>query len=306
MQSDAVLLGQHGNIREALAVVQDITERKKLEEQVRHQAEAVQQEYEKLAGLVSSVDVAISLYDTEGRFTLVNEAWLKMSGLEREQVLGKRFEDLGTIDPGLLPLKDGPDVVLSTGQPVRERASYNKNRVYPEGAYFDRSLLPMRDANGEISGVLGAAVDVTDKVRALEAVEGQRAFLENIIEGVPVCIAYCDADLRVIDVNTNWARLTGRTPDEVRDKKLYDAFPAASERSDFTSGCWTAESCSIFMTSPTGRPAKRAPATMTSICGPCSTTTAGLRAFSAFLSTPPSDTSWTGRRTSLSPWRRTS
>jgi PAS domain S-box-containing protein len=67
----------------AMAVVEDITERKLVEERLR--------EYEKA---VEGLEEMIVVVDREYRYLLANRAFLSFLGLEREQVLGRRVREL--------------------------------------------------------------------------------------------------------------------------------------------------------------------------------------------------------------------
>ena len=71
-----------------MAVVEDITERKLVEERLR--------EYEKA---VEGLEEMIVVVDRDYRYLLANRAFLSYLGLEREQVLGQRVQDLMDQEP---------------------------------------------------------------------------------------------------------------------------------------------------------------------------------------------------------------
>ncbi|MDQ3927718.1 MAG: PAS domain S-box protein, partial [Chloroflexota bacterium] len=89
----APVLDEWGNPVGMRGVTMDISERKRLEEQVRDQAEFLRREYERLANLVANVKVGLALSDRENRYLLVNDAWLQMTGYAREDVIGRRVEE---------------------------------------------------------------------------------------------------------------------------------------------------------------------------------------------------------------------
>ena len=77
--------------RELLA---EVTQRKHLEQQLREQAAEVQTQYERLAAIVANVNTALALFDTEGRVTVANAAWLKISGSTAGEGIGQRYNEL--------------------------------------------------------------------------------------------------------------------------------------------------------------------------------------------------------------------
>lgn len=223
------LLSEDGDTRTAVAVSQDITERKRLTEQVRRQAEALQAEYERLATLVANVDLGISLIDTDLRHVLVNDTWLKQTGYRREEVLGRRYDEFAlspTVQQSMALLEH----VLATGKPFHVHELFTTNANRPDGWYADASIVPIRDASGHITGLLSAALDVTEKVRSRQEVEAQRALLETIVQGVPVGIAFYDREMRLVNLNAEWGRMMGVDPIEVRGKVVYDVLPDFESR----------------------------------------------------------------------------
>lgn len=225
----ATVLDVQGNPAGMRGVTMDITERKRLEEQVLDQAEFLRREYERLANLVANVNIGLSLSDKENRYVLVNDAGLELAGYIREQVIGHRIEEFNT-SPGSAAYQALADSILVTGEPVHLSESYFENEAFPEGRYIDSSIVPMRDAEGNITGLLTAAIDVTEKVRARQAIEDQRKFLEVIIESTPVAIAFYDPDMRVVDINSTWVTLTGLQAEDVKGKVLYEINPQAEGR----------------------------------------------------------------------------
>src|SRR5205823_6121152 len=65
----AMLLRDADGLRQAVVVSQDITERKRLEARIREQAAALYTEYERLATLVASINIALATTDAAGQFT---------------------------------------------------------------------------------------------------------------------------------------------------------------------------------------------------------------------------------------------
>lgn len=75
---------------------------------------------------------------------------------------------------------------------------------------FDTWLAPLHDADGEVNGLLGISVDVTDRVSAQDELELHKAFVET----APQFVALADADGSVRYVNPGGRRMAG-IPDDV-------------------------------------------------------------------------------------------
>ena len=225
----AAATDEHGNPVGMRGVTMDITERKKLEEQVLDQARSLEREYERLANLVANVNVGLLLSDKENRYVLVNDAALEQTGYTREQVIGRRMEEFANIrhKKAYQALADS---VLVTGEPVHLSESYFQNDTFPEGRYIDSSIVAMRDAEGNITGLLTAAMDVTEKVRARQEIEAQRSLFRTVLETAPIGITLYDRDMRIIEVNPEQLRLSGATAEQLLGKVIYDLYPVALER----------------------------------------------------------------------------
>jgi PAS domain S-box-containing protein len=163
-ESTIALLSEGKGTREIVEVLQDVTGRRQLEEEVRRQAEALQSENDRLATLVANLNVGLASFDTRGRVTLVNDAWLELTGYRREEVLGYRLDEFGS-SPDVETLVKIIDNSLRTGKPFHARSLYVMNARREEGCYTDISLLPIKGEKGKITGLLDISIDVTERHR---------------------------------------------------------------------------------------------------------------------------------------------
>lgn len=96
--------------------------------------------------------------DTELRYTWIHNAPLRM---EEKDVLGKTDEDLFPADEAdrLIQIKAR---VLATGTGVRQEV---KCTLHSEKHVYDLTVEPVRDLHGQIIGLTGAAMDITEHKR---------------------------------------------------------------------------------------------------------------------------------------------
>jgi len=183
---------------------QDITERKQAEGIIQKQKEEQQV-------ILDSVPAWIFYKDKENRFLRVNEAFCKVMGLPKEQLEGKTLWDFYPKDQADAYWKDDLEVINS-GQPKR-------NIIEPL-TLSDRALwvqtdkILYRDASGNIAGIIGFTLDITERKQAEEALRASRNLLQSIVENVPIRVFWKDTELRYLGCNTAFARDAGMSRSE--------------------------------------------------------------------------------------------
>lgn len=99
------------------------------------------------------------------RFVAVNAAGLGFLGLSREEVVGRAARDVGPVGVGRLRQRL-LDEALATGRPQTYRVAM------PDGSRaFETSLVPLADATGATSHVVGFTLDVTEQTGELRHAE---------------------------------------------------------------------------------------------------------------------------------------
>jgi PAS domain S-box-containing protein len=87
---------------------------------------------------------------------------------------------------------------------------------------LDHGAAPIRDAAGAVVGAVLIFCDVSERQRAVRAVEEARAFAELIIETLREPLVVLDADLRVEIANRSFYRTFGATPAETEGWSLFE------------------------------------------------------------------------------------
>jgi PAS domain S-box-containing protein len=129
---------------------------------------AIQQQH--LALIFQGVSDCLFLLQVEAddcyRFLCVNAAFLKMTGLTREQVVGKRIEEV-------LPGTSHARVRSKFQEAIRERktVSWEGSDAYPAGPRVGEvTLTPLADKTGTIVQLAGAVRDITERKQAEDEV----------------------------------------------------------------------------------------------------------------------------------------
>ena len=106
------------------------------------------------------------------------------------------------------------DEVFHTGEPrqvIEMPAMVDRGRGGPEETFLSITLLPRRDNSGEVSGVLAFGVDVTRQVLARRDLETQGAFMEAVLNQLPLGVAVAEApEGKLILFNEQGLRILGR------------------------------------------------------------------------------------------------
>ncbi len=157
-----------------LSAIRDISDRKRIAEELRRANEALHRrtaeqlgEYRsRLALIIDSSEDAILSKDLNGIITSWNKGAERIYGYTPEEVIGKH---ISILTPG-----DRPDEMQKILQKIAEGESiehYESVRLAKDGRRLDISISvsPMRNAAGDIVGASVIARDITDQKRA----EGQ-------------------------------------------------------------------------------------------------------------------------------------
>jgi len=181
---------------------------------------AAESERSRLRELFMQAPAAIGfLTGPEHRFTFVNLDYLRVTGRRRaEDFVGKTvreaFPELE--GQGLFELLDG---VYQTGVPyigTARKVILNRGAGgQPEDAYFDFIYQPMRDAAGQVEGILIHANDVTQQVLARQEIEKRERQFRTLAESIPQLVWMAEADGYIFWYNQRWYEYTGTTPEQM-------------------------------------------------------------------------------------------
>ena len=150
----------------------DISERKKMEEALRHSEQMFR-------SIVMQAPVGMAIYKGEDHIVeVVNDYYLSFAGKKREEVEGKPFQQVfqffGEDDFDRIL-----DAVLQTGQPYH--SGEHKYSVQQAGKltemYASVLFQPLLDTKGKVSKIMAIVLDITDQVmarREIEAVVSER------------------------------------------------------------------------------------------------------------------------------------
>lgn len=151
----------------------DISERKKLEDQILDLLETEKNARVHMQDMFEEAPTAIAVLEGEDhRFTFVNDKYLELIG--KEHITGKTMDEVSPelSDQGLTKMLD---TCFREGKAFtfNERAVYfrKKDSLEKETHYLNFVYKPLHNDNGEIYGIFVQAVDVTEQVEARNLIE---------------------------------------------------------------------------------------------------------------------------------------
>ncbi len=149
------LFDEHGEIDGVGAIEIDVSE-------ATQAREALEESRRRMEAILSNVPIAIFLKGLDGKFILANEQFLEFFDVSEEDLIG---QGVSSVFPELAEstlLTD--EKVIRTGENITWQFKFG-----PDERSFRVIKFPLRNSIGEIVGVGGIAVDVTDELKSAEA-----------------------------------------------------------------------------------------------------------------------------------------
>ena len=156
--------------------------------------------------LANSLPISLLIKDAEGRRLFANRAYLKLRGISRDELVGKRDEDL--FPPAIAKTyREDDRQVLESGKSLHdvERTRDTTGRT----RWIERVKSPIIDPRGQIIGLQLLFWDVTERVRAEKMLDRERHFLNMLLENIPDSIYFKDTDSRFLRVSRAMAKKFG-------------------------------------------------------------------------------------------------
>src|SRR5664280_1235954 len=200
----------------------DITDRKRAEEEL-------QASENKYRYLVENINDVIFTLNKEGRFTYMSPVAEQVLGYSPVALIGHPFSEL--IYPEDLPL-----VITAFNNVQSDILKYNEYRILNKFGKIQwiRSSSRPNYINGNVNGIIGIAVDITEqKLAAIAVTESEdhyRSLFDNMGGGVAVYKATDDGeDFFFIDLNKGGEKLSQLDRSQVIGRSVREILPGIRE-----------------------------------------------------------------------------
>jgi PAS domain S-box-containing protein len=192
-------------------IATNITERKQAEE-------ALKRSEERYRTILEEMEEGYYEVDIGGNFTFVNDAMCGMLGYSRDELIGMNYKTF-TRRKDIKPIFKAYNGVYRTGEPLKW---FPMVEVRRDGTRLlvEDSVLAMRNDEGRVIGFRGVSRDVTERRRAEEALELQRAYFQQLFDNSPDAIVILDTDTKLVQANKGFEKLFGYSPTEVEGRAI--------------------------------------------------------------------------------------
>ncbi|HHY33641.1 MAG TPA: sigma-54-dependent transcriptional regulator [Firmicutes bacterium] len=157
--------------------------------------------------ILNSTHDGMIAVDRHGLITIFNAAAARITGLDPDEMIGRRAQDV-------IP-NTRLHVVLETGQ-----AELNQQQVLG-GVKIITNRVPVRDAEGRVIGAVAVFRDISEVISLAEEITNLRqiqGLLEAIINSTQDAISVVDENGMGLLINPAYTRLTGLTEEDVIGK----------------------------------------------------------------------------------------
>ncbi len=191
----------------------DITKQKEYELQIVYLKELY-------GNTIDSVEGLIFVKDTNFVYVTCNLAFARLVGKPKEEIIGKSDYDIFS--------KDEADFFRRHDIKVMEHRNAQSNLEwlrYPDGHRFYAltTKAPLSNASGELIGLVGNSVDITELKNAEDEVKTSNEKFEKAFNNTPNLIVLTQISTgKIFDVNKTFENITGYTRDELIGKTTFD------------------------------------------------------------------------------------
>ncbi len=192
----------------------DITERRKVEQELRRARDLFQ-------SVLEHAPFGIVLKGSDGRYQEVSQEWQRRFGWSRDEVIGKTPSEFLPAD--IAKVYEASDsVVLNQGRKVVREEKLEG----PDGrdGHYLTTLFPTLDREGGVSGMGLISTDITERKLAEIALKDSEQQIRAVTDNLPFLISRHDRDWRYRFINRAGASWYGRPADQIIGNSIPELF----------------------------------------------------------------------------------
>jgi len=227
----APVQGSDGKILGAVGLFQDVTEQVERRREIERLAGLIERERTLLETVIENTHAHLAYLDADFNFVTVNSAYASGSGYAQEELVGRNHFDL-------FPHAENRAIferVRETGKPLAFQARPFEFPDRPDQGttYWDWALVPVKDGDGQVQGLVLSLLDVTERERSRQALLESEERFRTVADFAYDWEYWIGADGGYVYVSPSCQRITGYHADEfLRDPELMLSIvhPADRER----------------------------------------------------------------------------
>lgn len=204
-----------GTVDYQVAIIEDITQQRKIEEQI------IASE-SRLSNLISNLHLGVLLEDDNGKVALTNQIFCDMldCGLEPDDLIGNTCD--GLLNRYKKVFKDPEDFLLNTNNIIQnKKAVLSETIELTENRVYERDFVPIYTHNG-YSGHMWIYNDISIQANYKRNLEIQKEKYSSIIANMNLGLIEVDLEDHIQLVNSSFCQMSGYSEEELLGRKGVD------------------------------------------------------------------------------------
>lgn len=203
---------QDGRPAKATVIAHDITDRTRAEQ-------ALRESESRYRALFETSPESITVIDLQGIILDCNPATEKLSGLSRQELVGRSFTDIGVLEDQ--DIQKSLEILSSLPRDGISALEFQIRGPDNERCWLE--IFPsLLEKEGQVYAVQIISRDMTAHVRAAQQLKERQRYLEQVLAAAPDAIVTTDPHHRVVEWNLGAEKLFGYTLERVIGRNLDD------------------------------------------------------------------------------------
>jgi PAS domain S-box-containing protein len=202
-------------------VFSDITERKKAEDALADAKNKMEQERDILQAVMDGAKNLHLVYlDRDFNFVRVNETYAQTCGFRPEEMIGKNHF-------ALYPHEENEAIFKQARDKGETLAFHDKPFEFPDQpergvTYWDWTLTPVKDARGQVTGLVFSLFETTERKRAEDALRESEQFNKAVLDTAGSLVVVLDMEGRIRRFNQACEAVTGYSAADVLGRVFWE------------------------------------------------------------------------------------
>jgi rsbT co-antagonist protein RsbR len=201
--------------RRVVELEQIVAESRRLEDELRRKT--AEQKV-----LLDSIPALVYYKDRSHRYITGNRAFAEKTGMPVEALAGKTDFELFSATEAQEYIADD-ETVMAAGE-ARMNAEMPVTRPDGSPGWIAAYNIPYRGPHGDVIGLVGISIDITERKLAEEALQRKSTELQMLLDINPALVYFKDRNHRYLIVNRAFATAAGRPIDEIIGKTDFEVF----------------------------------------------------------------------------------
>lgn len=202
----SLLRAPDGAAKNFISIIEDITARKAIEDQLVQTRERLAQQFAELESIYRSVPLGLAVLDRELRFLRVNDRLAELNGATVSAHIDRALD---CVTPALAAqARNAFETVLSSGAILRMETRGETGVSSGAERIRDERWYPIRDTEGRVSAVGLVVDDITDRRRLELELRSSEALFRALADNLPHLAWMADHEGNVFWQNRRWREFT--------------------------------------------------------------------------------------------------